>query len=465
MKTIVEKLLEREARYRLCEKEINGFQYWQYERFYISRCMRQADQVVLGQGKVNIWKVLQYYLRNSGRPQRRTPIEVCFISHPRRQFVDGYYECIYTDELAQRFPDSVTIEKFFEKKHVNPIKSANVLYMDRSTIESEVYEKLMSLFGRKKRISDRIYRELAEALNGLLTEEQIIKISRHASGDYYRYQYLRKRLRRMMKQINPKIVVEVVSYGFKCMIINEICKDLGILTIELQHGWLGKEHIAYNYAFDGVIRQFPDKLCLFGDYYKTRAAFPIQQKDLMVTGFPYYERDLQKYSKYKRQDTRYTVLFLSQGMYVRFLPQLAVDLRKMTKDEEVRILYKLHPGEYSNWKQTSPILQENGIEIIGLKDMPLYECFANSDMQIGAYSTTIYEGLGFGLRTLIFDQNSEQYAWELIEEGIAERIESAGDIIEKIQNQEAVRYDISYFWKGNALCNLEHELRMQLSHL
>ena len=66
---------------------------------------------------------------------------------------------------------------------------------------------------------------------------------------------------------------------------------------------------------------------------------------------------------------------------------------------------------------------------------------------------------------MIFDQNSEQYAWELIEEGIAERIESAGDIIEKIQNQEAVRYDISYFWKGNALCNLEHELRMQLSHL
>ncbi len=465
MKSIVEKLLEREAQYQLCEKEINGFQYWQYERFNVYRCMRQVDGADLGKGKVNVWQLLKYYLCNSDCLKERKPIDFCFISHPRRQFVNGYYECIYTDALAKKFPASVTLENFFAKDHFHPIYSKNIIYMDRPIIESEIYEKLMGLFSRKKGIADQIYRELATALNGLLTEEQIMKIARHAASDYYRYKYLRMRFKRILKQINPKIVIELVSYGPKCMIVNEICKDMGILTIELQHGWLGKEHMAYNYASKGTIRQFPNKICLFGDYYKTRAAFPISEENLVVTGFPYYERELQKYSEYKRQDTRYTVLFLSQGMYAKSLPQLAVDLRKKTKEEEVRILYKLHPGEYSNWEQTSPILQGKGIEIIGLKDMPLYECFANSDMQIGAYSTTIYEGLGFGLRTLIFDQNSEKYAQELIEEGIAERIESVDDIVEKIRNEEIAVYNTNYFWKENALHNLEQTLRDELDQV
>lgn len=465
MKSIVEKLLEREAQYQLCEKEINGFQYWQYERFNVYRCMRQVDGADLGKGKVNVWQLLKYYLCNSDCLKERKPIDFCFISHPRRQFVNGYYECIYTDALAKKFPASVTLENFFAKDHFRPIYSKNIIYMDRPIIESELYEKLMGLFSRKKRIADQIHRELSVALNGLLKEEQIMKIARHAAGDYYRYKYLRMKFKRILKQTKPKIVIEVVSYGPKCMIINEICKDMGILTIELQHGWLGKEHMAYNYASKGTIRQFPDKICLFGDYYKTRAAFPISKENLLVTGFPYYERELQKYSEYKRQDVRYTVLFLSQGMYAKSLPQMAVDLRKRTRDEEVRILYKLHPIEFHNWQQTFPILQEEGIEIIGLKGMSLYECFASSDMQIGAYSTAIYEGLGFGLRTLIFDQNSEKFAQELIEEGIAERIESVDDIVEKIRNEEIAVYNTNYFWKENALHNLEQTLRDELDQV
>ena len=269
----------------------------------------------------------------------------------------------------------------------------------------------------------------------------------------------------MLSQMKPKIVVEVVSYNSKCMVINEICKELGILTIELQHGWIGRDHVAYNYAPGSVVKQFPDKIYLFGEYYKTKASFPISQDNLIITGFPYYERELQKYKERRRKDTRYTILFLSQGSYAKSLPQLAVDLRKVTDENHVRILYKLHPIEYHNWQQTSPLLLEKGIEVIGAKDMPLYECFANSDVQIGAYSTAIYEGLGFGLRTIIVEKNSGDFFRDLIDAGIIETFETVSDLIVKIKNHKPITYNTSYFWKENALYNLERELHTQLSEL
>lgn len=465
MKTMVEKLLEREAKYHLCEKEINEFQYWQYERFYVDKCMRQIDTANLDNNKVDVWKLLKYYLRNSDHFKKTEPIDICFISHPRRQFKDGYYECIYTDALAKKFPDSITFENFFARDHLEPILSTNVLYMDRPIIEAEIYERVMGFFKRKKSISETIYKELTVALKGLITEEQVAEVARRGAGDYYRYQYLRTKFKKILEKMKPKAVVEVVSYGPKCMIINELCKDMGIPTIELQHGWIGKEHIAYNYAPGSVVKQFPDKIYLFGEYYKTSADFPISQRNLIATGFPHYEREVQKYNNCKCRDLRCTVLFLSQGKYAPSLPQLAVDLRRMTKEEKVRIIYKLHPVEYSTWKQTTPQLMEKGIEVVDLKGMPLYECFANSDVQVGAYSTAIYEGLGFGLCTLLSMQDTGDYLQDLIEDGIAERIESAADIVKKIQHHEPIAYDIHYFWKGNALHNLEQELRMQLSHL
>ena len=465
MKSIIEKILEREAQYHLCTREINGFQYWQYERFHVNKYMRQVDEPDLARDKINILQLCKYYLCNRCYTKQAQTTDICFISHPRRQFIEDHYECIYTDALAKKFSNTVTFENFFARDHLEPIASANVIYMDRPVIESELYERLMGLLKREKRVSDKIYKELSVALNGLLTHEQLREISKRGAKDYYRYQYLRMRFKKILKRMNPKLVVEVVSYVPKCMIINELCKDMGIQTIELQHGWIGRDHVAYNYAPGSVVKQFPDKIYLFGEYYKTKASFPISQDNLIITGFPYYERELQKYKERRRKDTRYTILFLSQGSYAKSLPQLAVDLRKVTDENHVRILYKLHPIEYHDWQQTSPLLLEKGIEVIGAKDMPLYECFANSDVQIGAYSTAIYEGLGFHLRTFIFEQAFADRLQDLIDLGIAEKVKSAIEIVEKIQIQDYNAYDIDYFWKRNALHNLEQTLRDELDQV
>ena len=322
MEEVIEEFLKREEEFHLCEKEVNGFQFWQYERYYIDSFLRLSGKTAKS-AKGSKRRILKYYLVNSDRIKQKQPIDVCFIPHPRRRLWNGVYECIYTDAVNQKFPASISLERLYERNHMEPILSSNVVYMDRTVIEASLYNILNGVLrkGKKKKIAEQIYKEISISMQGLLTEEQMKKIARKTSDDYYIYKYSYRKLKTMLSQMKPKIVVEVVSYNSKCMVINEICKELGILTIELQHGWIGRDHVAYNYAPGSVVKQFPDKIYLFGEYYKTKANFPISQDNLIITGFPYYERELQKYKELRRKDTRYTILFLSQGSYAKSPPQ------------------------------------------------------------------------------------------------------------------------------------------------
>ncbi len=463
MREVVEELLSIEQKYHLCEKDIDGFQFWQYERYYIDSYLR-LDGKMPDSNKGSKWNLVRYYLTKGNRIKRKMNVDICFISHPRRVFCDGRYECIYTDEAARRFPGSVTFENFYEREHREPIMSQNVIYMDRPVLEAELYVLLCDFFAkkRKKKIADQIYTELEQPLRDLLTTAEVRKVAWRTAGDFFRYRYLYKRFKQILNCMKPKLVVEVVSYGPKCMIVNEICKDMGIRTIELQHGAIGEKVLAYNYTANAVIRQFPDKIYLFGDYYKQNIRCPLPPDCLVSIGFPYFERSVREYMKYKRQDDRYTILFLSQGVHTQSMSDVAVELRRLTDTDKVRIIYKLHPFEYRNWQEIHPALHDSGVEIVGEKDIPLYECFATSDVQVGVASTAIYEGLGFRLRTFILKHAFSGRLQGLVERGIAEPVENAGDIVEKISVLKQAEYSVDYFWKKNALYNLEHALQMEL---
>lgn len=462
---IIEELLEREQKYKLNNKEINGFQFWQYERFYIYSCLRVSEQSDECTNNKKEWrKILKYYIRNGRRFKKVDSVDICFIPHPRRILNDGAYECIYTDAIAKKFSNSIMLERFYNLQHLEPIKSSNVLYLDRTVIEANIQFILIKKFLRKhyRRIKQQIHTELQIALQGIATNEQIQRFTLHAVQDYYLYQYYRRSYRKMLLQLKPKLVVEVVSYSMHCMVINEICKELGVTTIEFQHGYMDRNHMAYNYTSGSIIRQFPDKLYLYGNYYKTGIRYPIAQENIVVTGFPYFERETKSYQGLKKEDGRYTIVFLSQGKWTPLLSQVAVDLQERMQGRNVRILYKLHPLEYETWRQIHPELENSEIEIIGAGGMTLYECLAVSDVQVGVYSTTILEGLGFGLRTFIYNQREASYMQNLLDMGIAELINNAQELVEKIEQKNERQYDTDYFWHKDAMKNMEQALANEL---
>ena len=69
------------------------------------------------------------------------------------------------------------------------------------------------------------------------------KIRKIALRHKLSYRYYEK----IINRVKPKIITEVVSYGFNRMIINEIAKEKQIPIVEFQHGVMGKYHVAYNF--------------------------------------------------------------------------------------------------------------------------------------------------------------------------------------------------------------------------
>jgi len=77
----------------------------------------------------------------------------------------------------------------------------------------------------------------------------------------------------------------------------------------------------------------------------------------------------------------------------------------------------------------------------------LYELFAKSDYQVGAFSTAIYEGLAFDCKTFIIDVPGTEYLDDLINKNIVKKVKNSEEMIENLDNLDLKEYDKNYFFK------------------
>ena len=78
----------------------------------------------------------------------------------------------------------------------------------------------------------------------------------------------------LIKRINPSSVfIEDGYYGGENAIINLICSNFKIKTIEPQHGFITNNHQAYNLG-NVTPKYFPDILLTYGEYWETQIKIP-----------------------------------------------------------------------------------------------------------------------------------------------------------------------------------------------
>jgi hypothetical protein len=259
----------------------------------------------------------------------------------------------------------------------------------------------------------------------------------------------------LLKRIRPKVAVLVTSYGKEDFI--EACKSLGIPVIELQHGVIGRFHLAY--SFEGKRRSkrmFPDYLLVFGDYWAHCAEYTIDSNHVISVGFPHFEREKNMCIGTEKKDQ---ILFLSQAVGGETLSKFAVDLSK-APGFDYGIVYKLHPRECDGWQGRYPWLLDSCIEVIDTQESVLYKLFAESMAQVGLYSTALYEGLGFGLDTFLVDAGGAEYFNLLIENGMVLKVSSVHELLNHLKKEKSsTPFDTEYFFKANALTNISAVLQ------
>lgn len=468
---MIRQLLQIEKKYDLYTDTIENENYWEYSRFEILHkyvlgeyyALEEAHPQVKKKNIEKIMQIFQYIQASWSTKKNLKKSDVLFFAHGRRVKNGDNYECVYTDDLAKLFPNSVSIEKPFQKKHYDAIATEKIYYMDTCLLYSDINYLYVKLFKKKK--YDKLLSEIALKMEKPLEEIGCLynvnlnykKIYSDIAKNIIIAPVCKKYFSKILKKVQPKVIVEVNHYSIHRMILTEIARENNIPAIELQHGTMHSEHLAYQYGTDEEIKQLPNYILTFSEYWNHTANMPVNSTRLIATGFPNFEKKVKEYKKAKSIKEKKKIIFVSQGTIGKELSKVAVQLEKKLDKEKYHIIYKLHPSEYPIWKEEYTWLKDSEIEVVDNSVRNIYEYFAEADIQIGVYSTAIYEGLGFDLQTIIYNIGHAGTMSSLVEQGYAVFANNVDDILKELQVEKSVQKG-SVFWKENALENQYKEI-------
>lgn len=462
--------LEIENQYGLVQDEIDGFAYWTYFRcdlkWDLESLVDSCDEMYV-HPTFSFWKKMQarmgtvkYAVCNSKIPSGNH--DLLIFNHERKVWIDNHYECIYTDRIAEKYPNSVVLERPYFQQHSKPVQTHNLVYTDLIELKAMLYFYIHNAFLKKQvaRVQEKIRARISEPLQKICEAYQIEydvnRILQKMVCGYYVYKVKRCEFEKIIKKVKPKAILEVVGYNLDCMIVNEIASEYRIPTIELQHGATGDEHIPYNYTKETYVKQFAQYFFAFSQFWIDAASYPLPVERMIDIGFPYLDQKAEAIKARIAKTKPCKIVFISQPMIGERLSEIAVSLYDMLDSNKYQIVYKLHPGEYERWRERYPGLAESKVKVVDNNHVDLYELFAEAEYQVGAYgSTATFEGLEFDLKTYILRDGAASVLQLLCEKKMATFFDSPEELYHMIVANESEEVKTVDFWKKNALDNMK----------
>ena len=449
---ICEVFFNLEEKYNLNYQMIQGCYPWQLIRVYLYYDLTrrlgifgspQQKSLTLFDKINSVIPFLKNSIKSNPLAGRYTKDFLIF-DHPRKVLIDGEYKDIYSSFLVDVLEDSSfeVLEAPYFNKHFTDEKEY-IKYTDRIQLGSYIHKKLhkISFTQREEKLILTVKKELENRFNLKIDLENIFK------SHILNFQYDYKKYTKLFEKRKPKKIFVVVAYENKAIV--KAAKDLNIEVIELQHGTITDYHLGYSYPFktrmNSEIAYFPDKILTFGDYWLSSKSSPILRENIIPIGFPYFESQSREFMDFDANDNQ--ILFISQGVIGKDLSKIAYEFARKMPD--YRVIYKLHPGEYETWRQNYPDLVNElyNFKVIDNSKTPLYELFAKSKYQVGAFSTAVYEGLMFDCITFIVNVGGIEYLSDLIEKGYVMKINNITQLIDNLETFQPEDYDKDLFFK------------------
>jgi hypothetical protein len=443
---IHERFLAMEADLDLFSSTLDGVHIWEWIRYDVFQAVMFSTGTwhhhePLGHDLRDRLKGAYLLARNLvvKNPFLAPEAELLYYGHPRRtRFDDGYWWDIYCDPIHEAAEaDYLHVEEPFLNRHFRPARTENIRYMDlvhySGTLSTEIGLHSASTTEREREwlrdVHGRLRSEFDVDVD--VTGRALEKLRRHdATVGLYE---------RVLDRVDPELVVLVAGSGKETFI--SACKGLGIPVAELQHGHISEYSIEYSFPGDRTKRTFPDYLLTFGEYWNHTGAYPIDPEHVIDVGFPYLERCREKYAGVEPTGQ---ILFMSQWTLTPELSEFAVELAERAGRQR-DVVFKLHPDEYENWRELYPWLAGSDVDVVGPDGPPLYRLLAESGVQVGVHSTTIFEGLSYDLETYLLELPGVEHMLPLIERGDATLVDSPERLLEELDDTNARTGTADYF--------------------
>lgn len=399
LKNICETFLQIEKDSNLLDLEIQGVKVWQYWRTEIYHSILKgkglleeihpdlAKQSILDKFIIHLNTIKNSILHNPF--YFKEEVDTIVIPHQRVMKIENNYIDIHTNSIIEELKANnskyLIIEKPYLGKHLSK-PNKNKKYIENINLRAFINRQFLSL-----KLTEEELKQLNE-LNTLIIKHfsidlglntLFIKLIKRFKTKYDLY-------KKLLSNLKPKKIYLTINYS-NCELI-KAAKDLGIETIEIQHGAISDYHMGYSYPHADIeIDYFPAKFYSWGEYWSETTKLPLKAENIVNYGFKNFRNSKNIYDSTKKIQNQ--IVVISQGGISKSLSLLILKHIEFLKD--YNIIYKLHPSEFNSTNNSlEKLFQFSNVHIA--KDEDLYKILAESKYIIGSYSTAIYEGIAFG---------------------------------------------------------------------
>jgi hypothetical protein len=382
-----------EKKYDVAKVRVGRFQVWPFLRWqYFSYYMNSYAEKGSSR-ELTIWKKI-YLLRN--------------IFYGFKNWFSQYDIIIFSNTSELKTIDGNYINKLIDPLFAM-LTEQKILYIEvpvpyHYPMHSLAFKKIVSITPLKflKKLAQLIFFKKDRINNKVILDK--IKSNYHLKlndnaliNSFLREYVVYKLLFRFMK---PKVIF-TTDYGFIAVI--KAANDLGIKSIEIQHGTIGETNLAYHSDIPLDASFYPDYLLVFGYHdYKSLQRSSIYKKSTIIPIGSYYidfvnSSDLQidKLNKLKSNYAK------SVGVTLQWTVEDKVILfiTKAAKLDD-QILYVLIPRLRDQTDFSQYTFPRN---IIVYKDNDFYKTIKNLDFHSTVYSTCALEAPSLGVQNILID--------------------------------------------------------------
>ena len=455
---LIERFIDLEEKNEFFNLKIEKIKFWLYIRFDIYTCLMQnyglynknVSPDAQFSRKVDLVEFIkrmtvknQFFLRKK---------DILIFSCARKVKENTYYKCVYTDLISKNLDNTYYIfDDSYEGIYYFPRNVSGIKNLDIDSYRKLNNKKEISFNGQI--LEENIYSIIEKEIDKPLTIAQKKQINSYLVNVLNTYNDWKKYYYHILKKIKPKLIMIVCYYGFKMMLLCETAKELGIPVVELQHGTMGKEHIAYNFLKKRRLKSFPDYIFTFSQYDKKAARFPLTSDRIYAVGYPEMENKIIEYKKLFKKKKKKKILFISQTIKEIF--EYAAELSNRIDLEKFEIIIKLHPREIGNWrKEFGKIINGSKVTIID-NNKNIYYYLAQADYVVGIFSTVLLEATMFNTNIVVIKKASYTYMKDLYENNMAELIDSVDRLEEIVTNNICTSTGTKTYFENNSIVKIK----------
>ncbi|RNI08445.1 hypothetical protein EFE40_07860 [Methanohalophilus halophilus] len=382
---------------------------------------------------INSLKTQLFFIAN------KADYDSLFITTKRYLSESGRYNDYFFGPYFSLFSKPLIFESSFQGQTRQPWEKEEKYLFDFVVLSSAV-KAMIKLQLKQSKYKKEIAEFTSLVCQSFSIPDYYLKLYKLLNRRFHSTKYIKSYTNKISDRLDGKIAfIHCASNHPTHGEIIKSLKENGITTVELQHGYVGTEHPAYNNpAGDAQLiakEYLPDYFLTFGKYWNEQIQTPSK---VVTVGNPSFNSSRDYYEKNCTVDPN-SILIISQGTATPRMVKIATYLSEVFPERT--IIFKLHPGEVPFRERYEQLDQFENI-VIKTYDY-IHELIASTKIIVGYYSTTLFEAMAYSNKRIFVLQN------DLIPDSIGYKFSACDELRDAILNPKLgySTADSSYFWE------------------